>query len=887
MSATPAAADEIPPSTSTKAPTLHDFNLSPAPTSNLPEEGVCGKVRGMVGVWAVFRDADPEDKTLLANFRLKNLTDPAQSVDFGWKTVANGSPLSVDSGQLPNGHLFEATAQVSDGTNLSEITVGCRFRVDAVASAAPVVSSTEFPPLGSPTPAASYGGDYGSFSVSTPNDPEPGDLRYYYSLNEGNSQELQVDAKGIAQILTKAGRNTLKVWAIDGARNVSPTTTYVFNAPTPPVGRPTGEWSWGFCSSKYEFELCGPLLQRYEFFRGMHATFPKVTSGVLTASDGIGRYIELADGSAIFWSPKTGARDVKASLRQYWEANGGITGPLGYPNGYSYYWPGVIQFQKGIVFWNPNDASYKTRSLTGAIADTFRSVVPAPTLADAPTSDLLPTPDGKGQMITFPKFTIISTPEGGAVALSPEVLHAWQASGGIDGPLGYPVNRAGKPAGSTAFKNGVLTESATAGQYVAIMTPFLESYTRWSSTLGRPVGAAEPRDGYGQVQLFEKGMLAYSDAAKSAFAVQGRFWEKWLSVGGEAVIGLPAGDVWGAGARQHFQNGRIYEWSNTKMSATWGPIYQRWLTSGLGDLGYDQTSTSDGVGQYAYFYSGTLPYGYIYWSPATGARVVFGGISYTYQQLGVEALGFPLDEESDIGDGKGRKQTFEKGFITWSPADYLALAIRNDIAKAWSVGPQWYGAAKTAELTAPDGVGRYQVFDKVRFYWTPKTGAHEIHGGILNKWWELGGERGFLGYPTTDEQAIGNGRVSHFERGSIYWSAATGPHELHGGIKQRWLELGGPNGLGFPLTDEMATSDGRGRYVVFERGSIFWTATTGAVEIYGGIGQAWASQGWNSGKLGYPTRGEYTIPGGRRADFEHGYITWMAATGQTRIVVTG
>jgi uncharacterized protein with LGFP repeats len=29
--------------------------------------------------------------------------------------------------------------------------------------------------------------------------------------------------------------------------------------------------------------------------------------------------------------------------------------------------------------------------------------------------------------------------------------------------------------------------------------------------------------------------------------------------------------------------------------------------------------------------------------------------------------------------------------------------------------------------------------------------------------------------------------------------------------------------------------------------------------------------------LGYPTRSEYAVPGGRASDFQHGRITWTAA----------
>jgi uncharacterized protein with LGFP repeats len=59
-------------------------------------------------------------------------------------------------------------------------------------------------------------------------------------------------------------------------------------------------------------------------------------------------------------------------------------------------------------------------------------------------------------------------------------------------------------------------------------------------------------------------------------------------------------------------------------------------------------------------------------------------------------------------------------------------------------------------------------------YWTPATGAHEVHGAILARWAALGWERSYLGYPVGDEYDLPGGRRSDFERGSVTWDAATG-----------------------------------------------------------------------------------------------------------------
>ena len=59
-------------------------------------------------------------------------------------------------------------------------------------------------------------------------------------------------------------------------------------------------------------------------------------------------------------------------------------------------------------------------------------------------------------------------------------------------------------------------------------------------------------------------------------------------------------------------------------------------------------------------------------------------------------------------------------------------------------------------------------------HWTPRTGAHEVHGLIRDRWAALGWETSYLGYPTSDEFAVAGGRRVNFERGHITFTSATG-----------------------------------------------------------------------------------------------------------------
>ena len=128
------------------------------------------------------------------------------------------------------------------------------------------------------------------------------------------------------------------------------------------------------------------------------------------------------------------------------------------------------------------------------------------------------------------------------------------------------------------------------------------------------------------------------------------------------------------------------------------------------------------------------------------------------------------------------------------------------------------------------------------------------------------------------------GRFSVFEQGSIYWTPQHGAFEVHGKIRDEWAATGWEAGLlGYPLSDETPTPDGVGRFNVFEQGSIYWTPQLGAHEVHGRIRDAWANAGWEAGSLGYPISDEYAVTGGRRSDFQHGSITWDAATDTTTI----
>jgi uncharacterized protein with LGFP repeats len=334
---------------------------------------------------------------------------------------------------------------------------------------------------------------------------------------------------------------------------------------------------------------------------------------------------------------------------------------------------------------------------------------------------------------------------------------------------------------------------------------------------------------------------------------------KYAATGGAggplgAATGAETCDLMNLGCRQTFQNGEIY-WHprstfspGTPASVLSGAIRTRFdALVARSSMYYPGYPTGDalcglrggGCGQFFLNDEFRSPSA-IYWSPSTGAHDVTGGILEVWRSTG-----------------------WERGYLGYPITD-------NDCTLAWYGCFQVFQGGSVYE--SPDDTGNYAL-------------TYVVRGAIRDRWATTGWERGPLGYPRSGENCglAGSGCYQLFQGGSMYWSPVSGAQPVGGAIRDRWAATGWERGfLGYPVSGENCGLAGGGCYQLFQGGSMYWSPASGAQHVGGAIRTAWAAQGWERGRLGYPLTGEYPVPGGVAQRFQGGTLTFAFSTGRAR-----
>jgi len=184
--------------------------------------------------------------------------------------------------------------------------------------------------------------------------------------------------------------------------------------------------------------------------------------------------------------------------------------------------------------------------------------------------------------------------------------------------------------------------------------------------------------------------------------------------------------------------------------------------------------------------------------------------------------------------------------------------------------------------------GCYQIFQGGAVLWSPSSGAHTSkNGAIRGAYQSTGYENGTLGYPVMGPEFCGlknGGCYQMFEGGAILWSGATNAQISNNGpIRSAYAAAGFENGyLGYPATGQICGLRNAGCYQMYQGGAVLWSSATGAhPSPFGAIRGTYASFGFESGRLGYPTSPEHcgTKNGGCYQMYETGAIIWGPGLG--------
>jgi uncharacterized protein (TIGR03437 family) len=163
--------------------------------------------------------------------------------------------------------------------------------------------------------------------------------------------------------------------------------------------------------------------------------------------------------------------------------------------------------------------------------------------------------------------------------------------------------------------------------------------------------------------------------------------------------------------------------------------------------------------------------------------------------------------------------------------------------------------------------------------------AYVLSGSLLGRYEELGGATGMLGYPLSDASA--GGRQS-FENGTL---AGAPVRLVSGALLTRWQALGLETGAAGPPVSDVsnfftfaATS---GIQQAFRSGALYSIPLAGRVHFTtGAIHARYVQLGGPEGRLGAPANDEYAVGGGRRQDFEGGYLVVAAGAAEATVVET-
>lgn len=504
----------------------------------------------------------------------------------------------------------------------------------------------------------------------------------------------------------------------------------------------------------------------YQIMGGRSGTLGAATTGYNElASNGSGIVKGYTNG-AIAWSPSRGAYPLYGEIRTAFNNLGGIAGSLGWPS-----------------------------SAINAIAR-----------------------DGGGGVQSFQGGAITSTSAGGAILISGAVRDAFNAVGGLLGPMSWPTAVQTCTSGSSCsqeFRGGTLSVSPGTGAIISngAVASAYSAAGGAEGSLGAISGSIVPNmvHGSGLVLPLANGAIAWSSAF-GAHSISGEVRARFGAEGGLAgALGWPAADqvCVNSACSQEFQGGTIFVDANGGSTVMDVNILDLYKTMG-------------------------------------GADGAFGAPSGTSSWLSM--------------NGGGIVQGFTHGAITYTNGSG-AVALADPMRAGYSAqgglagGLGWPQSSVSTAST--NGGGLVQGFQNGALTWTAQSGVVALKGEIRAAFAREGGLAGSLGWPLAPSTPVGSGAVQGFQNGAITSSPSEGTHAISGEIRTLYGVTGGLSGrLGWPASDVNAyDANGGGFAQGFANGAITRTDDTGAVLVEGPIRAFYNTLDGMLGDLGWPLSG--------------------------------
>ena len=452
-------------------------------------------------------------------------------------------------------------------------------------------------------------------------------------------------------------------------------------------------------------------------------------SDVLRISENGGGYGRAYQGGSIYWSPNHGAKTVLAGpIRDYYFARGGAAGWLAWPQfNYGTVTAGVNGIAQSFTGGSIYSSGVGTFGVPDALRPAYFAVHGAVGVLGWPAADAINRSDRGGGTEQRFQYGVVYRSSAGAFAVPQQIAAAHDASGGVAGRLGWPTS----------------------------------------------VHASIEANGGGIAQAFGAGSVYASPAG--AYVVDGAVRDAYFGVdGSRGRLGWPIGPAGctTASCRQDFQYGSIIAGgSGASISSPEIDAVHARLGGAAGLLGPATTGLLrldlNGGGMAVAYQNGS-----IYYKRSLGAYAVTRPILVRYFSAGGAggAFGWPSSAERCDAAGAACQQDFEGGRLYRSFDDAARLSTDDVFAAYGRLGGARgvLGPTATDLLSIPqNGGGVAQAFVSGSIYSKARVGTFAVTGAVRDRYFQLGGAAGTLGWPT-GAATCGAGRCTQaFEGGTL------------------------------------------------------------------------------------------------------------------------